>query len=96
MRLEDMHEWISQWAFDEMHAGVPGKGAIDAWHTALTDIEEHKVDGRAYCGAVSDIMKFFDQVRRGLVYDIAEADGRPKGVLQAYKAYIKNMKVYIF
>jgi len=94
MRLEDMHDWVGHWALDEMHAGVPGKGAVDAWHAALTNIEELKLDGKAYCGAVSDIMKFFDQIRRHVVYRIAEAAGMPTNVLRAYMAYIENMKIY--
>ena len=27
-----------------MHAGVPEMGAVGAWHKALTDIEEMKMD----------------------------------------------------
>ena len=94
MRLEDMHEWVQHWALDEMHAGIPGKGAVDAWHTALTNIEELKLDGKGYCGAVADIMKFFDQIRRQLVYRIAKAAGMPDKVLRAYRAYLEGMKVY--
>ena len=30
MRLEDLQEWICSWAAPEMHAGVPGVGAVDA------------------------------------------------------------------
>ena len=30
-----------------------------------------------FCGGVADIAKFFDQVRRGIVYKIAGGVGRP-------------------
>ena len=40
MRLRDMEQWIATWALPEMYAGVPQTGAVDAWHKALTDIEE--------------------------------------------------------
>ena len=30
LRLADLSGWIEQWAVDEMYAGVPGKGAVDA------------------------------------------------------------------
>ena len=48
------------------------KGAVDAWHTALTNIEEFRMDDKGYCGAVADIMKFFDQIRRTVVYKVAK------------------------
>ena len=32
MRLEDLQGWIRSWALSEIHAGVPGVGAVDAWH----------------------------------------------------------------
>ena len=91
MRLEDMEGWVDSWALEEMYAGIPGKGAVDAWHHALTTIEEHKLDGQEFAGAVADIMKFFDQIRRKLVYEVAKAAGMPPGVLKAYQAYIENM-----
>ena len=94
MRLEDMEDWVDSWALGEMYAGTRGKGAVDAWRHALTTIEEHKLDGQEFAGAVADIMKFFDQIRRKLVYEVAKAAGMPPGVLKAYQAYIENMKVY--
>lgn len=42
MRLEDFADWVDSRALPEMYAGVPGKGAADAWRAALTDVEEHK------------------------------------------------------
>ena len=94
MRLEDCADWVDSWALPEMYAGVPGKGAADAWHAALTDVEEHKLKGNAFCGAVADIMKFFDMIRRDLVYEMARAAGMPDKVLVAYRAYLENMQVY--
>ena len=43
MRLEDLQPWISSWSLPEMFAGVPGVGAADAWHEALTNIEDMKL-----------------------------------------------------
>ena len=94
MRLEDCADWADSWALPEMFAGVPGKGAADAWHAALTDVEEHKLKGNAFCGAVADIMKFFDMIRRDLVYEMAKAAGMPVRILVAYRAYLENMQVY--
>ena len=45
MRLATMEEWIGSLALSVMHAGVPEMGAVDAWHTALTNIEEFKLNG---------------------------------------------------
>ena len=43
---------------------------------------------------MADIAKFFDQIRRDLVYKTCKAAGMPKGVLQAYQAYTETLKVY--
>ena len=94
LRLEDMEEWIRSWALPEMFAGVPGKGANDAWYEVLTTIEEHQLEQQPFCGGVADIAKFFDQLRRLLVYKVAEAAGMPTGVLLAYKAFAENLMIY--
>ena len=38
IRLKSMTQWIEEWALEEMFAGVPGQGAVDAWYQALIDI----------------------------------------------------------
>ena len=58
-----IEEWISSWALLEMH---PELGAVDVWHTALTEIEEMKLNGTPFCGGIAGIAKFSDQVRRGI------------------------------
>ena len=45
-------------------------------------------------GGVADIAKFFDQIRRDLVFRTCKVAGMPTGVLQAYEAYLENLKVY--
>ena len=85
-RLEDMHLWVQMWSLDEMFAGVPGKGATDAWHEVLTSLEVAKLEDQGYCGGVADIAKFFDQIKRAMLYQVAAAAGMPIGVLTAYKA----------
>ena len=71
MRLRSLEPWVRQWALPEMHAGIPEMGAVDAWMQVLANIEDLKLDGQHYCGGTADIAKFFDQVRRQLVYTIA-------------------------
>ena len=75
--------WIQHWALPEMFAGVPGRGAVDAWHEVLSKIEESKLDGKNYCGGVVGIAKCVDQIRRPMMYRVAEAAGMPKEVLRA-------------
>ena len=77
-----------------MHAGIPEMGAVDAWHEVLTTLEEHKLSGRRFAGGVADIAKFFDQIRRDMVFRVCRAAGMPEGVAQAYEAYINDLKVY--
>ena len=50
MRLDDMHMWVRSWALPEMYAGVPERGAVDAWHEVLTKAETMKLDHTNYCG----------------------------------------------
>ena len=78
----------------EIYAGVPGSGATDAWYKVLLDIEQMKVEEQPFCGAAADILKFFDQIVREVVYKMASIAGMPKQVLSAYKRYVKGLKVY--
>ena len=86
--------WVQMWSLDEMFAGVPGRGAVDAWHEVLTTLEECKLEDRSYCGGVADIAKFFNQIKRAMLYQVAAAAGMPTGVLTAYNAYLEHLKLY--
>ena len=94
MRLGCMEAWIRSWVLPEMHAGVPERGAVDVWHEVLHKIEDLKLEERSFCGRVADIAKFCDQIRRELVYQLAEAAGMPKPIVRAYKTYLENLRVY--
>ena len=89
-----MKDWVAFWALDEMYAGIPGKGAVDAWHEALAKMENLKLDDKNYCGAVVDIAKFFDQIRRNLVAKVAEVAGMPKGIAGAYMRHLEELNMY--
>ncbi len=60
----------------------------------ITTLGEHKLMGKQFVGGVADTAKFFDQIRRDLVFRTCRAAGMPEGVVQAYEAYINNLKVY--
>ena len=60
----------------------------------LTTLEDHKLKGKQFVGGAADIAKFFDQILRDLVFRICKAAGMPTGVVQAYEAYLENLKVY--
>ena len=60
----------------------------------LPTIEELRLDGKTIGGGSADIAKFFDQVRRGVVYKMAAAVGIPPMILRAYRAYIENLLLY--
>ena len=89
-----MQGWIESWCIPEMYAGVPGVGAVDAWHEALTEMEETKLNGKAFCGGVADIAKFFDMIIRPVVYRLAKAAGMPQRVLNAYINFLENLTVH--
>jgi len=74
--------------------GSPKKGATDAWHAVLTQIENYKLNDVQYCGGVADIMKFFDQIRRQVVYAILRFAGCPSKVLIPYMAMLDELTLY--
>ena len=63
MRLASLGECIGSWTLYEMYAGCLVMGAVDAWHAALTKIEELKLDGETFCGGVADIAIVFDRTQ---------------------------------
>ena len=60
----------------------------------LMVLEDLKLDSKHYCGGTADIAKFFDQVRRLLVYEVAKAAGMPDPILKTYQNYLDNLHVY--
>ena len=94
MRLRHLQPWVDSWMEPEMHAGVPEMGAVDAWHTALALIEQLKLDGTPFCGGVADIAKFFDQIRRKVVYIIARFAGMPTRIITPYSNFLENLLLY--
>lgn len=94
MGLATMEELIGTWPLREMYEGIPEMGVVGAWHKARTNIEDFKINGDPFCGRVADIAKFFDQVRRVIVYKMAAAAGMQPMILRAYRAYIENLLFY--
>ena len=47
----------------------------------------------AFCGGTADIMKFFDQIPRELVYEMCRIAGMPSRILHTYKVYQEGLKV---
>ena len=89
-----MRHWIDEWAMEEMFAGIPGQGAVDAWYQALMDVEQMLLEGTPFCGGAADIHKFFDQIQRDLVYQLLQTSGMPEPIITAYKNFLENLKVY--
>ena len=94
MRLKHLDPWIRKWQLDSMYAGVPSKGAADAWHGTLSLIENYKLSDQQYCGGVADVMKFFDQLRRDLIYLILRYAGLPEKILQPYSLFLDHLTLY--
>ena len=94
IRLKSLGGWIDEWALEEMFAGVPGQGAVDAWYQALMEVECMLLDGTPFCGGAADIHKFFDQTQRDLVYELLESAGMPREVITAYRNFLENLIVY--
>ena len=93
-RLYDLQDWIKSWANEYMYAGVPSMGAADGWYQTAVQLEHFFVTGESFAGGAVDIMKCFDQIRRGLLYALAERTGMPKRILDAYKNYHEKVMAY--
>lgn len=48
MRLATLEEWGGSWSLQEMYGGIPEMGVVDAWHEALTRVEELKLEGETF------------------------------------------------
>ena len=93
-RLADLVEWIAEWQTEHMFAGIPAFGAEDAWLGTALHIEECMLQGKAFSGAATDIMKCFDQVSRRLVKKILQAAGLPPHILDAYMRFQESLNVF--
>ena len=90
--MRDLTKWIDIWDHPALHAGIPGKGAQDAWyHTALTN-ELNLISRRDIGGGSIDIYKCFDQINRILLKKIAEIAGMPRRVVEPYFRWLDNMQ----
>ena len=71
IRLRDLTPWVMSWAHPAYHAGLPGKGAGEAWYTAALDKELALLSKLNITGAAVDVFKCFDQILRplGISYD---------------------------
>ena len=67
VRLANLRPWVASWSLDCMFAGIPGKGADEAWYESAVRVEHAKLHGNVISGAASDIQKCFDQISRLLV-----------------------------
>ena len=83
-RLQCLPAWIQTWANESMFAGIPGRGAEDAWWLTSVSIETWQSKQIHFSGASADIAKCFDQIVRPLVYAAAETAGMPKRILDPY------------
>ena len=53
-----------------------------------------QLEGGSYCGGTADIWKFFDQVLRPLVYELAGVAGMTTQILETYKRYQERLLVH--
>ena len=79
-----------------MFAGVPGRGAEDAWYATAIDMELAQVQGEALVGGSIDLFKCFDQIIRPLMYIILIIGGFPLNILTAYANYHDSCSYYFF
>ena len=95
-RLKEMQSRVKGWALGEIHAGVTGTSAEDAWYEAALRLERDELEGVPTCGGATDIMKAFDHISRTLASELLELAGMPKGVPDAYRSYLKTSRCTIW
>ena len=90
-RNRDLKKWIEQWDHKAINAGVPFKGAVDAWYNTALQNELHLNNENEIAGGSVDIYKCFDQINRELLEKIALAAGMPKKICAAYFRFINDL-----
>ena len=83
IRLQDVKPWIAGWDLPEIFAGVPGKGAEQAWYKTALEGEYAEMYARTTAYAVIDLSKAFDHIPRVLLYKVLERGGFPSHILTA-------------
>ena len=78
---------------EEIYAGIEGKGAADAAYATAMEIEYCRLTGKPYTGGAADIFKWFDQVRRDIVYKLLDAAGMPRQITQTYRRFLEALVV---
>ena len=87
IRLKHMAQWIQGWAHPSMFAGLPGRGASDAWYLAALEVELAQLEHNPLVGGALDLYRRFDQIVRPLLYASLVVAGCPTEVLTACIAY---------
>ena len=77
-----------------MYAGVGSQGAEDAWYAVATHKGHMDLLKTPYTGGTVDISKWFDQINRELVRQLASDAGMDHGVLSAYVRYQEGLLVH--
>ena len=90
-RVKSLEKWIEEWDHPALNAGVPGKGALDAWYNTAVFSELHMSNDQDVAGGSIDIYKCFDQLNRALLKQLASKAGMPKRVLEPYFRFIDNI-----
>ncbi len=93
LRMRQLQSWVELWDDEALHAGVPGKGAIDGSLKTALQVEQAMANHKLVAGGSIDVYKCFDQINRQLIYLLAEKAGMPMRILNAYSSYLENMEV---
>ena len=86
-RLRNLGPWIDVWGSPSLFAGLPGRGAADAWYLRASDLDFADMDELHLCGAAVDITKCYDEFVRPLLYRLADVTGAPRALLGPWSRY---------
>ena len=94
VRLSSLAPWIDEWACDELFAGIPGRGAEDAWWTTSLNIEHATMLGLKGTGGAVDLSKCFDRINRSVAKFQLLAAGVPPTIVETYLKFQDKLLVY--
>ena len=76
-RLRQVSAWTRRWSLEEMYAGLPGRGASQAWFDTSLEVERFDMESTEWALGCVDCYKCFDQIVRPLLFRLLLEGGFP-------------------
>ena len=94
-RMVHWGEWFKSWVPDSVYSAGGGRSSVEAWYSTALDIEmvlSGAVDSDAHF-FVSDVIKSFDTVDRGILDRVLSSLGLPAWFRHAHFEYRAHVRL---